>query len=298
LKSFRYNQKERFTELPDLIELIKGDFMSYIEEMFGIRDKVVVLTGGAGVIASGMAEAILKAGGKVVLWDRTKEILDEAKKRLENASGVKNNIYCSAVDAFKENEVKAAIEEVEKNFGIPDVLINAAGGNRGKTNFVDIDVESFDFVMKLNLIAGLVVPTKIMCAYWISKKIKGSIINMTSMSSYVPLSGVWAYDAAKAGVLNLTMATAKEFAQYGIRVNAIAPGFFVGKQNKELLIKDEKTGELTDRGNAIVSRTPFGRFGNSSELIGTTLFLISDKASGFITGVSIPVDGGYLVDNI
>ena len=117
------------------------------------------------------------------------------------------------------------------------------------------------------------------------------------MSSYVPLSGVWAYDAAKAGVLNLTMALAKEFAPHKIRVNAIAPGFFLGKQNRRLLI-DEKTGDLTERGRAVIEHTPFGRFGEPEELSGAVLFLASRKASGFVTGVCIPIDGGYLVHNI
>jgi NAD(P)-dependent dehydrogenase (short-subunit alcohol dehydrogenase family) len=145
--------------------------------------------------------------------------------------------------------------------------------------------------------AGLMVPTKVVAADWIKKKIKGSIINLTSMASYNPLSGVWAYDASKAAVLNLTRAAANAFAGHGIRVNAIAPGFFLGKQNRSLLI-DEKTGELTERGQAIIARTPWGRFGNIDELAGVTLFLASAKASGFVTGVSIPVDGGYLVNNI
>jgi NAD(P)-dependent dehydrogenase (short-subunit alcohol dehydrogenase family) len=117
------------------------------------------------------------------------------------------------------------------------------------------------------------------------------------MTSYNPLSGVWGYDAAKAGVLNLTKGAANEFARYGIRVNAIAPGFFIGKQNRALLI-DEKTGRYTERGKAIIARTPFARFGETKELIGATLFLASSKASGFVTGISIPVDGGYLAHNI
>jgi len=161
-----------------------------------------------------------------------------------------------------------------------------------------VDIALFNEVIHMNLLAGLVIPTKYIAAYWIKKNIKGTIINLTSMGSYVPLSGVWAYDAAKAATLNLTMATAKEFAPYGIRVNAIAPGFFIGHQNKALLIKDEATGELTDRGKAVIAHTPFGRFGKHEELAGATIFLMSDAASGFITGVSLPVDGGYLVQNI
>jgi NAD(P)-dependent dehydrogenase (short-subunit alcohol dehydrogenase family) len=272
--------------------------MNFIEEMFGLKDKVVAITGGGGVIAGGMAEVLLKAGAKVSLWDLKQEFADAAKERMNELTGLGANVHAIAADTTNEESVLAAIKDMEKSIGKPNALINAAGGNRGKSNFVDIDVASFEFVLKLNLVAGLVVPTKVMAKYWIENKIKGSIINMTSMSSYVPLSGVWAYDASKAAVLNLTMATAKEFAPNGIRVNAIAPGFFVGKQNKDLLIKDEKTGELTDRGNDIIRRTPFGRFGDASELAGATVFLLSDKASGFVTGISLAVDGGFLVDNI
>jgi NAD(P)-dependent dehydrogenase (short-subunit alcohol dehydrogenase family) len=171
------------------------------------------------------------------------------------------------------------------------------GGNLGKAAFVETDVEQFEAVLRLNLIAGLMVPSKVVAAYWMKQRIRGSIINLTSMTSYGALSGVWGYDAAKAGVLNLTGGMANEFAPYGIRVNAIAPGFFVGKQNRALLI-DEQTGEYTERGRAIIARTPFGRFGETEELAGATLFLASNRASGFVTGVSIPVDGGYLVHNI
>lgn len=180
---------------------------------------------------------------------------------------------------------------------MPEILINGVGGTRGKCSFVDIDLEKFDKVIKLNLLAGLVVPTKVFAGHWIEQNIKGSTINIASMSSYLPLSGVWDYDAAKAGVLNLTQGCAKEFAQYGIRVNAIAPGFFLGKQNRDLLI-DKHTGNLTQRGKDIIGHTPFGRFGEPSDLSGVVVFLASNRASGFITGTSIPVDGGYLVQNI
>ena len=132
---------------------------------------------------------------------------------------------------------------------------------------------------------------------WIKAGTKGAVINIASMGSYVPLSGVWAYNAAKAGVLNLTMAAAKEFAPHGIRVNALAPGFFLGNQNRALLI-DSATGELTERGKKIIGHTPFGRFGEVAELSGALLFLASEAASGFVTGVTVPVDGGYLVDNV
>ena len=272
--------------------------MDYVEQMFGLNGKTIIITGGGGAIAGAFSEALLKAGAKVVLWDISQEAIDNTLTALRDKCGTDGNLSGIVVDAMKEESVEEAIASTESKAGVPDVLINAAGGNRGKSPFVDIDTEQFEFVLKLNLIAGLVVPTKVMVSYWKKKQKKGSVINMASMSSYMPLSGVWAYDAAKSAVLNLTMGAAKEFAPDGIRVNAVAPGFFIGKQNKALLIKDDKTGELTDRGKDIINHTPFGRFGDVSELAGAVLFLASEKASGFVTGISIPVDGGYLVDNI
>jgi NAD(P)-dependent dehydrogenase (short-subunit alcohol dehydrogenase family) len=166
----------------------------------------------------------------------------------------------------------------------------------GKGPFVDTDEAKFMEILKLNLMSGLVTPTRVFAEYWIAKGIKGDVINMTSMTSYKALSGTWAYGAAKSGVLNLNEALAKELAPHGIRVNAIAPGFFVGNQNRALLLNAD--GGLTARGQSIIARTPMGRFGEHEELCGATVFLASRAASGFITGVSLPVDGGYLTDNI
>ncbi len=213
------------------------------------------------------------------------------------ATGAEDRILALQVDATDESSVRAASEKTDQELGGLQVLVNCAGGNRGQTRFLEIDVRQFEEIVRLNLVAGLVVPTKVVAAQWIRKNVRGCIINMASMSSYVPLSGVWAYDAAKSAVMSLTMATAKEFAGYGIRVNALAPGFFIGKQNKALLI-DEKTGELTERGKKVIGHTPFGRFGDASELAGALLFLVSNSAAGFVTGVTVPVDGGYLIENI
>jgi len=269
----------------------------YLEQMFGLSDTVAVITGGAGAIAAALAAAILKAGAKVALWD-LEGTIDAAMTRLKGEiEGIEDRLFGYETDTGSEEAVGKAIQATESSFGAPNLLINGVGGNRGKCPFVDQDMETFEFVLKLNLVAGLMVPTKVFASYWIDKKVKGAIINMASMASYIPLSGVWAYDAAKAAVLNLTQASAKEFAPHGIRVNAIAPGFFVGKQNRALLY-DESTGELTDRGKAIIARTPYGRFGETDELAGALLFLASDAAAGFVTGISLAVDGGYLVDNI
>lgn len=271
--------------------------MDYLKEMFSLEGKSVAVTGGGGVIAAAMSEAFLKAGAKVSLWDIKMEFAEAAKERLTAETGAGDRIQALEVDATSEDSVRKAVEACASELGGPDVLVNAAGGNRGKSDFVDVDIELFEEILRLNLVAGLMVPTKVTVGYWKEKKMGGAIINMASMASYIPLSGVWAYDAAKSAVMNLTMACAKEFAPDNIRVNAIAPGFFIGKQNKALLI-DEATGGLTPRGKDVIAHTPTGRFGDASELAGVSLFLASDSAAGFVTGITVPVDGGYLVSNI
>ena len=273
------------------------DRHSYLEEMFGLSGTVAVITGGAGAIAGGLGEALLRAGASVALWGHRRSTIDPAVERLAaSTAGAESRLFGFEVDAGAEAALREAVAATEDALGAPSLLVNGVGGNRGKCPLIEQDLKIFEEVLHLNLLAGLLVPTKVFAAYWIERKIPGAIINMTSMASYLPLSGVWAYDAAKAGVLNLTQASAKELAPHGIRVNAIAPGFFVGKQNRALLYDD--SGALTARGRAIVAHTPFGRFGDTSELAGALLFLASPRASGFVTGVSLPVDGGYLVDNI
>jgi NAD(P)-dependent dehydrogenase (short-subunit alcohol dehydrogenase family) len=273
--------------------------MSYIEEMFSLKGRRVVVTGGAGAISTEIAVGLAKAGADVCLWGRgTNHPMSEAVKSVREAAGPgAGRVEAITVDTGNSAACEGAIAETETLIGAPDVLVNGVGGNRGKAPFVDLDEELFREVIELNLMAGLVTPTRTFARYWISRGIKGNVLMMSSMTSYKPLSGVWAYDAAKSGVLNLTEGLAKELAPHGIRVNGIAPGFFIGNQNRALLI-DENTGELTARGKAILARTPFGRFGEKAELRGTAIFLISDMASGFVTGVTIPVDGGYLTDNI
>lgn len=271
--------------------------MDYLEQMFSLSGKTAVVSGGAGAIGTVMSDALLRAGARVVVWSRTRQSLDAFLERYSSEPELQQRLHTVALDAGDETAVKQALDESADRFGLPEILVNGVGGNRGKSAFLEVKVKDFKEIIDMNLIAGLVVPTKEFCRRWIETGVRGSIINLTSMTSYVPLSGVWAYDAAKAATLNLTMATANEFAQHGIRVNAIAPGFFIGEQNRALLI-DEKTGEHTERGKAVLGRTPFKRFGDVSELAGVTVFLASSEASGFVTGVSIPVDGGYLAHNI
>jgi len=272
-----------------------GKYTEYLDQKFGLNGRTVVITGGSGVLAGAMAEALLSAGAHVSLWGRTADLLAEAAERAGRAAEAADRVDWALADAQSEESLTRALRDYVSKQGGIDVLINAVGGNKGKTAFLDTDLIQFEEVLKLNLVAGFMVPAKVFCKYWIDNKRQGSVINMASMSSYIPLSGVWAYDAAKAGILNLTMAAAKEFAPHGIRVNAIAPGFFLGKQNRALLM-DDKTGQLTQRGRDIVARTPFARFGHPEDLAGAVVFLSSDKASGFLTGVCIPVDGGFLVD--
>lgn len=247
-----------------------------------------------------MARAIVSAGGRVALWGRgTNHPVDAAAEKLAaDLDAERDSVIGITVDTNDEKSVETAWDETVTALGTPNILVNGVGGNSSKSAFVDIEVDEFKNVLSLNIIAGLVVPLKVCARRWIEASVSASVINVASMASYTPLSGVWAYDAAKAAVKNLTEGAAKEFAPHGIRVNAVAPGFFLGYQNRSLLIANNDTGELTERGKSIIARTPAGRFGSAEEIEGVTVFLADDAASGFVTGVTIPVDGGYQIDNI
>jgi NAD(P)-dependent dehydrogenase (short-subunit alcohol dehydrogenase family) len=276
--------------------------MSYVEDLFGLQGTVAVVTGGAGVLPKAMAVTLAKAGASVSVWGRgtshpVQEAVDDIKREVDAAGGG-GSVAGVTVDTADEAGVEKAFDETVSAIGMPNLLVNGVGGNKGKSPFVDIDTTVFGEVLEMNLFGGLIVPSKVFARRWTTQKVEATIINVASMTSYVPLSGVWAYTAAKSAVLKLTEGMANEFAPAGIRVNAVAPGFFVGHQNRKLLIKNDETGELTERGQQIIDRTPFGRFGVIGDLAGTTVFLASKSASGFLTGVCIPVDGGYLVDNI
>jgi NAD(P)-dependent dehydrogenase (short-subunit alcohol dehydrogenase family) len=267
--------------------------------MFSLKGRVAVVTGGAGVLPSVIAAGLARAGASVCLWGRgTGHPIGEAVAAMRKEMAADAiRIEGVTVNTGESQSVERAIAETEQILGVPDLLVNGVGGTLSKSAFVDLDEEKFMEILRLNLIAGLVTPIRAFARYWIARGVKGDVINMTSMTSYKGLSGVWGYNAAKAGVLNLNEGLARELAPQGIRVNAIAPGFFLGYQNRALLI-DEATGGLTARGAKIIGKTPFGRFGDKTELCGAVIFLASRAASGFITGVSIPVDGGYLTDNI
>ena len=270
-----------------------------MNSLFDLKEEIIIITGGTGTIGKAFCKALLNAEAKVVLWSRGKTVpLDETIEEIEKQTNTRNSVFAYKVDVSDKESVKSGLEKIIKEIGIPTVLINGAGGNKGKSSFIDADMEVFEDVLKMNLLGGLMIPTQVLASYWIENKVKGSIINVASAASYIPLSGVWAYDAAKSAVLNLTMGAAKEFAPYGIRVNGIAPGFFIGHQNRGLLYEDYENRKLSERGKSIIGHTPYNRFGETKDLYGAVVFLASSKASGFITGVTLPVDGGYLIDNI
>jgi NAD(P)-dependent dehydrogenase (short-subunit alcohol dehydrogenase family) len=269
-----------------------------------LKDKVVVITGGAGVLGSDFARAIAQCDAKVAILDlseeKAKELAEDLNKQGFRAIGVKANV-------LEKESLKQARQEVLKAFGPVDILINGAGGNHpratttdeffnkdtfgqeGNKSFFDLDLDSFNFVFGLNF-TGTLLPTQIFAADMVDKP--GSVIlNVSSMNAFKPLTKIPAYSAAKAAISNFTAWLAVHFAKSHIRVNAIAPGFFSTEQNKALLWNPD--GTPTDRSRKILNNTPMGRYGEPEELIGTLLWLLDNEASGFVTGVVIPVDGGF-----
>ena len=272
-------------------------------EIPGVKDKVCVITGGAGVIGTSLGLGLAEAGAKVAIVDFNLERANEVASLINsktNSGAI--GIFANVLD---KNLLIESRNQIHSKLGKIDVLINGAGGNAPtattKEEFVTenslndlsgtllgLDIEGFRKVFDLNFL-GTVLPTMVYAEDLI--KNGGSIINISSMNAFRPLTKIPAYSAAKAGVNNLTEWLAVHFAKVNIRVNAIAPGFFVTDQNRFLLY-DKETGKLSPRGEKILSNTPMGRFGEPDELIGTLLYLISDL-SKFVTGVIIPVDGGF-----
>jgi len=269
--------------------------MAFLETQFGLEGKTAVITGGGGTLCSAIASGFAQAGANVILWDIRPEAMQEKAAIIAKACGDAKRVACVTVNLMEEASIAAALKESAAKFGRVDILLNGAGGNRGKGPLVDVQEKDFDFVLKLNLFAGCILPTKHVAKYWIDGKIKGVIINIASMAGFNPLSGVWAYSAAKAAVMNQTMGHAKELAPYGIRVCAIAPGFFVADQNRALLLNPD--GTPTQRGKDVLAHTPMGRFGVPEDLLSATVFLASEGAR-FVTGITLPIDGAYLCQNI
>lgn len=268
-----------------------------------IKGKVIVITGGCGVIGGVFTKALMLADAKVVILDYKKERCQQFADKLQTETN--KRVFCAIGNILDKTSLIEAKKLINEKLGKVDVLINAAGGNSPKattaveeiTNenyndlsktFFGLDIEGFKNVLDLNLY-GTILPTMVFAEDMINRG--GVVLNISSMNAFRPLTKIPAYSAAKASINNLTEWMAVHFAKVNIRVNAIAPGFFLTKQNK-FLLTDEKTGELTPRGHKIISSTPMGRFGEPEELIGTLFYLISDT-SKFVTGVIIPVDGGF-----
>jgi NAD(P)-dependent dehydrogenase (short-subunit alcohol dehydrogenase family) len=270
--------------------------VSYLGDLFGLEDRAAVVTGGGGTLGGAMAEALARAGAHVALWGRTLAHLERRAAHIAAACGDDGRAVCVEADLLEEAQVERALARTLERLGDFHVLVNACGGNVGRASLPETDVGDFEQVLRLNLLAGCLLPTKHAVRHWIGAGIRGSVVNVASMAAHVPLSGVAAYSAAKAAVVNLTRGSARELARHGIRVNAISPGFFLAEQNRALLV-DAATGGPTARGRQVLERTPFGRFGEPEELAGVCLLLASERASGFLTGATLPVDGGFLVDN-
>lgn len=270
--------------------------MIYLERLLNLKNRIAVITGGSGVLGSEIAKGFLLAGSKVILLDRNNEKL---KRKLNELKKISNNISGLVCNVLNEENIKAVNNQIVDQFKRIDILINAAGGQipgttlRVNQNVFELGIDNFNKATELNL-TGTVLPT-LLLGETIAQQRSGSIINISSMASLRAITRVVGYSAAKAAVDNFTKWMAVELALKfgdGIRVNAIAPGFFISDQNRKILINEK--GNYTARAKSIIKLTPFKRFGKPEELVGTALFLASD-ASKFITGTVIPVDGGFSV---
>jgi NAD(P)-dependent dehydrogenase (short-subunit alcohol dehydrogenase family) len=269
-----------------------------------LKNKVCVLTGGGGVLGASMAEALTSAGVKTIILDLNSDAATVLAGRLEKETGTET--MGLAANVLDKSSLHEALEAIIGRFGKIDFLINAAGGNspkattkveqlqKGSENeiaggFFGLDIEGFRQVFDLNFM-GTLLPTLVFAGNMVERG-KGVIINISSMSAFKPLTKVPAYSASKSSINNFTEWLAVHFGKTGVRVNAIAPGFFLTNQNR-FLLTEEKTGELTPRGKKIIDSTPVGKFGQPDDLQGALLFLLSD-ISLFVNGIVLPVDGGY-----
>jgi NAD(P)-dependent dehydrogenase (short-subunit alcohol dehydrogenase family) len=266
-----------------------------LTKQYDFTDRTVVITGGGGVLCGEMACALMGCNANVVILDRDPAMADLVVKRFETTKG---KYLVAKGDVLDKKSLEEAAAEIVKHFGRIDCLINGAGGNNPKAttnpqqSFFDLPPESLKFVADLNL-QGTILPSQVVGKYMVQQK-EGIILNISSMNAFRPLTRIPAYSAAKAAVSNFTQWLAVHMAQEyspAIRVNAIAPGFFLTEQNR-FLLTDKETGGLTQRGKKIMDHTPMGRFGTPEDLLGATLWLLS-PASAFVTGIVLPIDGGF-----
>lgn len=277
-----------------------------MKNYFDLTGQVAVITGGGGILCSVMAKAMADCGAKVAILDLKPAAAQKCADEITQAGGVAQGFACNVLD---KASIEAAHEQIKAAFGPVDILINGAGGNHpkgttskehllledltqkkeGVTTFYDLTMEGIQFVFNLNFL-GTFLPTQVFSKDMVLKK-HGSIINISSMNAFKPLTKIPAYSAAKAGVSNFTQWLAVHFSKVGVRVNALAPGFFLTDQNRALLTQPD--GSLTPRGNTIINHTPQNAFGKPEDLVGALLWLLSDQASGFVTGQVIAIDGGF-----
>ncbi|SNR79008.1 NAD(P)-dependent dehydrogenase, short-chain alcohol dehydrogenase family [Lutibacter agarilyticus] len=267
--------------------------------------KVIVLTGAGGVLCSTLAKALAKQGNKIAVLDLRIEAANKVAEEINADGGVAIGV---AANVLEKASLEAAKKEVNEQLGACDILVNGAGGNHplgttsnpfleiadlentteGFKTFFDLDPKGIEFTFNLNFI-GTLLPTQVFAQDMVGKK-GCSVLNISSMNAFTPLTKIPAYSGAKAAVSNFTQWLAVHFSKVGIRVNALAPGFFLTDQNRTLLTNAD--GSLTPRGNTIIEQTPMGKFGEPEDLISTTLWLCDD-ASSFVTGIVVPIDGGF-----
>lgn len=268
-----------------------------VSPAYDVRGMNVVITGGGGVLCSVMASGLIANGANVAILDRSLEAAEAAVKRMPSGKGAGRAIALPC-DVLQAESIQKAVDDTVAAFGSVDGLINGAGGNRptattnAEQKFFDLPADAVRSVFDLNLM-GTIIPSQVVGRLMAERK-QGVILNISSMNSFRPLTRIPAYSAAKAGVSNFTQWLATHMAmEYSpnIRVNAIAPGFFLTEQNRYLMT-DKETGKPTQRGSQVLGHTPMGRYGVPEDLIGPTLWLMS-PASAFVTGIIVPVDGGF-----
>jgi NAD(P)-dependent dehydrogenase (short-subunit alcohol dehydrogenase family) len=271
-----------------------------------LRTKTAVITGGGGVLCGCMAMALAECGAQVAILDLRKEAADKVADQVKAAGGQAIGVACNVLDRAS---LEAARETIRTAFGPCDILINGAGGNHpmgttskerlykedldkvqeGFKTFYDLDPKGIEFVFGLNFL-GTLVPTQVFTKD-MARAGKGTVINISSMNAFKPLTKIPAYSAAKAAVSNFTQWLAVHMSTVGIRVNAIAPGFFLTDQNRGLLTQPD--GSMTERGKTIIGHTPMGRYGKPEDLVGALLWLCSDEGAAFVTGTVVAIDGGF-----
>ena len=268
---------------------------NFLLSLFDISGKVAVVTGGGGVLCSSISKSLAKCGAKVAVLDLFPEAAQKVVAEIKACGGEAIAVRCDVLDKKSIEEAAAVVIQAYQHV---DILINGAGGNKKQATtsadatFFDLPADAVQWVFNLNFI-GTLLPSQVFGKLMVAQK-SGNIINISSMNSFRPLTRVPAYSAAKAAISNFTQWLAVHINQEyspAIRVNAIAPGFFLTEQNR-FLMTEEKTGELTPRGKAVIGHTPMNRFGDPSDLAGTVIWLLS-PASSFVTGIVVPIDGGF-----